>query len=107
MAKEPMADENTRERRRKMKRIVNGGWILFVVLMISMTANAAEVKKITKEELKPMLGSPDAVVLDVRSANDWLSSDEKIAGALREDPDQVDKWMGKYSREKTLIFYCD
>jgi hypothetical protein len=25
---------------------------------------------------------------------------------VREEPDQTSSWMGKYSKESTLIFYC-
>ena len=80
--------------------------ILALALAFGVPANAADVKRITKEELKPMLASSDLVVVDVRKGSDWDSSDIKIKGALREDPEQVQKWMAKYSKDKTLVFYC-
>jgi rhodanese-related sulfurtransferase len=89
-----------------MKILLKVLWILVVAIAITAPAGAAEVKRLTKEQLKSMLGSPDLVVVDVRLGSDWASSDAKIKGALREDPEQVDKWMAKYPKNKTLLFYC-
>ncbi len=93
------------ERRRNMKTWL---WVMAILAMVfafMVPANAADVKRITKEELKPVLASPDLVVVDVRKGSDWDSSDAKIKSALREDPEQVEKWMAKYSKDKTLVFY--
>jgi rhodanese-related sulfurtransferase len=59
-----------------------------------------------KEELKARLGSPDLVLIDVRAGKDWKESDYKIAGAIRENPQEVDKWGEKYPKGKTLVLYC-
>jgi len=68
---------------------------------------AKDVPRMTKEELKPLLGNPDVIIIDVRSASDWKSSQEKIQGAIREDPDKRAKsWAGKYNPEKMIILYC-
>jgi len=67
---------------------------------------AQGVKRITKEELKNMLSDPSVVVIDVRTEADWKASKFKIKGAVREDPTQVASWMGKYDKDKTLVFYC-
>jgi hypothetical protein len=65
-----------------------------------------EVSKITKEELKPMLGNPDVIIIDVRLDNDWDKSDSKIKGAVREDPEgDVQTWAEKYPKNKTIVFY--
>ena len=69
-------------------------------------AAAQEVRRISIEELKGMLGSPDLVVIDVRRGGDWLSSKVKIKGAVREDAERVESWMSKYPKDKTLVFYC-
>lgn len=60
----------------------------------------------TKEELKAMLGKPDLIIIDVRTGSDWLGSDLKIKGAIREDPEDVGSWAKKYSKDKTLVLYC-
>lgn len=69
-------------------------------------AVAQDVKRMTIEELKGMLGNPDLVIVDVRRDGDWKSSKVKIKGAVREDQDKVDAWMNKYPKDKTLVFYC-
>ena len=72
----------------------------------SGTAGAADVEKMTKEELKSMLGNPNVIIVDVRQPEDFNDSDTKIQGAVREDPGSVSTWMSKYPKDKTLIFYC-
>jgi hypothetical protein len=64
------------------------------------------VPRMTKEELKPLVGNPDVVVIDVRSLGDWNKDTLMIKGAIREDPMDVPDWMDKYAKEKTLVFYC-
>ncbi len=63
-------------------------------------------EKITKEELKAMLDDSSVTVIDARIEKDWKTSDEKIKGAVWEDPDDVKKWAGKYSKDKTIVLYC-
>jgi predicted sulfurtransferase len=69
-------------------------------------AAAQEVKRMTIEELKGMLGNPDLVIIDARRDGDWKLSKVKIKGAVREDLEKVDTWMNKYPKDKTLVFYC-
>jgi rhodanese-related sulfurtransferase len=64
------------------------------------------VPVIDKDELKQMLGSEDLIVIDVRAGRDWSSSEFKIQGALREDPDDVEAWAGKYAKDKNIVLYC-
>ena len=66
---------------------------------------AADVPRMSKEELQPMLGNPDVIIIDVRAGGDWAGSDSKIKGAVREDPAQIDSWINKYPKDKTIIFY--
>jgi rhodanese-related sulfurtransferase len=69
-------------------------------------AAAQDVKRMTIEELKGMLGNPDLVIIDARKDGDWKLSKVKIKGAVREDLEKVDTWMNKYPKDKTLVFYC-
>jgi Rhodanese-like domain len=70
-------------------------------------APGASVPRMTKEELKPLLGSSEVVVLDVRLEGEWNRSGLKIQGAVREDPEKDYKtWASKYPKDKTLVFYC-
>jgi len=87
------------------------GSLLFVVLAVlfawSATVSAAGgdgVPRLTKDELKSLLGNPDVVVLDVRFDGNLAPS--RIAGAVHEEPDKVDSWAGKYARGKRIVLYC-
>jgi rhodanese-related sulfurtransferase len=81
--------------------------ICWLVLSAFLTiAFAADSPRITKEELQAMLGNPDLIIIDDRAGADWTASEFKIKGAIREDPANVEAWMDKYPRDKTLVFYC-
>lgn len=77
-----------------------------VVVLVTAGIAAAGTPKITAEELKAQLGDPDLIIVDVRRAGHWKASDQKIAGAVREDPRDVEGWAGKYAKDKTLVLYC-
>ncbi len=66
---------------------------------------SAEAPRITKEELRSLLGGPEVVILDVRVGDEWQKSNEKIQGAVREEPEKFNQWAAKYPKEKTLVFY--
>jgi len=79
--------------------------ICFASSIFLTEALAAEVPRISKEELQAMLGNPEVIIIDVRAGGDWTAGDSKIKGALREDPSKVETWVDKYPKDKTLIFY--
>jgi hypothetical protein len=91
--------------------------IAVLIILLSGFAQAAlaaeagltvdTVPRITKEELKARMGSPDLVILDVRSAYDLDSSKVKIKGSIREDPYKLGTWINKYPKEKTIVFSCN
>ncbi len=64
-----------------------------------------EVPRITKEELKDLLGSPDVVLLDCRPDEQWRTAEQKLPGAIHENPLQVASWASKYSKESKIIIY--
>lgn len=65
------------------------------------------VSRMTKEELKPLLGNSDVIVVDVRLPGEWKRDALKIQGAVREDPEKDYRtWASKYPKDKTLVFYC-
>jgi hypothetical protein len=66
---------------------------------------SAGVPKMSKEELKALLGAPDLAIIDVRYGRDWTDSDVKIKGAVREDPDNLKDWSNKYSPDQTIVLY--
>jgi hypothetical protein len=68
---------------------------------------SVEAEKITKEQLLSMMENPEVVILDVRESGSWGDSRFKIRGAAREDPEKdVQGWLDKYPKDKTLVFYC-
>ncbi len=87
-----------------------------VLLMMVFTAMTAlgdglaaagdDAKRIGKDEVKAMLGAADTSIIDVRSSRDWNESKLKIKGAVREDPYNVDSWVSRYPKNRTLILYC-
>lgn len=77
-----------------------------LLLSMSLIASADSVPRISTDELKSRLGEEGLVVLDVRANQDWLSSNDKIAGAVRADPNDVNLWRNNYSPDDTIVFYC-
>jgi hypothetical protein len=84
--------------------------VFLVCILIGVPIVSASGKKeaprIALDQAKDMLNKPGVVFIDVRTDKDWVASDMKISGAVREEPKQSSEWMGKYSKDKTLIFYC-
>lgn len=66
-----------------------------------------DAPRITKEDLKAKLGDPAVTVIDVRYKANWKKSGQKIARAVREDPNEISSWVGKYKKDQMLVFYCD
>jgi rhodanese-related sulfurtransferase len=83
--------------------------VLLILLAFSLTAVpvlAGSVQLMDKDELKPMLGNDDLVILDVRAGRDWSTSEFKIAGAVRADGSDFKSWGMSYPKEKKLVLYC-
>ena len=89
-----------------VKRVVSTVVLLLIVLACGV-ARAEEVPTMTKEQLRPMLGKPDVIIIDVRTKYDWDSSKVKIPGAVREDGLKFGSWMNKYPKDKTIVLYCN
>jgi rhodanese-related sulfurtransferase len=81
--------------------------VFLAVILTSSIASAGQITFISTDQLKDEMAKSDVIVIDVRVAPEWDSSQTKIRGALRESPAEVDKWMPKYSRDKTIVLYCD
>jgi predicted sulfurtransferase len=83
--------------------------VLLVFCSLALFAKAAvadDVPRMSKEELRAMLGNPDVVIIDVRSGKDWDASESKIKDAVREEPRQAKSWADKYDKDKTYVLYC-
>ena len=93
------------------RRTMHGGLLALINALISLflfsvVASAQQdVPRMTKEELKSLMGKADVVIIDVRSEHDWKDVDRMIQGAVREDPLKTAEWMEKYGKDKTLVFY--
>jgi rhodanese-related sulfurtransferase len=72
----------------------------------SLVAGEEGIAVISQDQLKEELTKPDLIVIDVRTDHDWDSSQFKIKGARRESPVDPKDWMGKYSKDKTIVLYC-
>jgi hypothetical protein len=89
------------------KKVLTG--VIFICLGVGMLVTpgtAADVPRMTKDELKALLGNPNLVILDVRLGRDWKEGELKIKGAVREEPGNVESWASKYSKDKILVLYC-
>ena len=92
----------------RLYRFFTGMIAVVAFCMLTQLAIAADVPRMTKEELKAKIGNSDQniVILDVRTGKDWKGSEFKIKGAVRENAAKVSSWAEKYSKDKTLVFYC-
>ncbi len=90
----------------KKRLFIAGLLIFFMVGVLATFTQSADVPRMTKDELRVMLGNSDLVIIDVRAQRDWEESDLRIQGAIREDPGAVDSWANKYPKDKTLVLYC-
>ncbi len=79
---------------------------LFMLVACDSIKGSQDVPRITKEELKGKLGSPEIELIDVRSGSDWERSSEKVLGAKRLDPLTFDTWADSLPKNKEIILYC-
>jgi hypothetical protein len=63
------------------------------------------VPRITKDQLREMLGKPDVAIVDARPVEQWKYSDQLIPGAAHEDPFTVESWARKYDKNKKIVVY--
>jgi len=91
-----------------MRKIVAIGYIAITmaVFCVGTQVLGKDVPRMSKEDLKSLLGNLELILLDVRTARDWKKADAKIKGALREDPAEVSSWASRYPKEKTIVLYC-
>ena len=90
----------------KLKHFVLTLTLLSLALLWISSVAAADIARMTKEELKAMMDNPKVVIVDVRTNPEWNTGKVKIKGAVREDPTKVQSWIEKYSSDKTFVFYC-
>ena len=77
-----------------------------LVLCMSFAASADSVPRMSADELKAHLGDDGPLILDVRASRDWTGSSDKIVGAERVEPGNVNQWGDNYAKEKPIVLYC-
>ena len=80
--------------------------LVSLIFLATTSVTAADVKRMTTDQLKSMLNNPDVVILDVRGSWDWVKTDDKITGADRVDPGSASVWAKDYDKGKTIVLYC-
>jgi rhodanese-related sulfurtransferase len=80
--------------------------LFFFAATTEKGCSGPQVPLIAKEQLRQMLNEPDVVIIDLRINRDWNDSDQKIPGAVHEDPDHLDTWAKKYPKETKMVLYC-
>jgi rhodanese-related sulfurtransferase len=88
-----------------LKRLVLA--VLPILIILTCGLSRADDAAMTPEQLKPLLGKPDVIIVDVRTNYDWDSSKVKIKGAVREEGMKFGSWMNKYPKDKTIVVYCN
>ncbi len=89
-----------------VRHVVSTVVLLVLVAFASGVARADDSHTMTKEQLLPLLGKPDVIIIDVRTNYDWSTSKVKIKGAVREEGMKFGSWMNKYPKDKTIVLYC-
>lgn len=79
--------------------------VLFGIAGVSQSL-AADIRTISKEELKSKLGTYEYTILDVRTENQWEDSDNKIPGALRLPSEKIDIWAENFHKNTPIVLYC-
>jgi hypothetical protein len=90
---------------KKLTAIAIVALIMVMALPPALVRAQDDVPRIGKEELKKLLKDPATVLIDVRYTPNWKKSGQKIAGAVREDPNDISAWAGKYRKDQRLVFY--
>lgn len=89
-----------------MKKHVVATAVLVLLALSYGAARADDTHMMTKEQLLPMLGKSDVIIIDVRTNYDWDHSDAKVKGAMREEGMKFGSWMSKYPREDNRPLLC-
>lgn len=81
--------------------------LVLVAVVPAIAEENEEIPRISKEQVRDLIGQPGVVLIDVRYVKSWKKSDKKIAGAVREHPNEIGSWVKKYAKDTRIILYCD
>lgn len=84
--------------------------VLLAALLLALaglsSAAAAKFQLLTKEELKPQLGSSGLIIMDGRSQAQRVESKVQIPGSIWIAEENLDSWVKDTPRETKLVLYC-
>ena len=96
----------------KMKRFAIWAIILCLTPAFSGPGNTASQgnsadlsPRMSKEELKTLIGDPAVFILDVRLSRHYRASQSKIKGAIWLEAREVAQWSRLFLRDKTYVLY--
>ncbi len=85
--------------------------LVAVLLLIALAAYSAmpttveQVPRLTKENVKEMIGKPDVVIVDIRYIKQYEQSDKKLPGAVFVQPEDFDEFVKNQPKDKTYVLY--
>jgi hypothetical protein len=68
-------------------------------------SSVEQVPRLTKEQVKDMLGKPDVVLVDARYIKQYEQSDKKLPGAVFVQPENFDEFVKNHPKDKTYVLY--
>ena len=90
-------------------------WLMMIAVSLMLAfpwscainrAPGPEVPFLDPETLESWLSDPQVLILDVRKPREWQGSDEKIKGAVYEDPHDVKTWAADLPKGEKIVLYC-
>ena len=92
--------------------MVIGALLGLTLLGVSSNARSAkqdipypEIPRISLNEAKDLIGKAGVILLDCRPVEQYKDSEDKLPGAIHEDPMEVKSWAEKYPKDATAIIY--
>jgi hypothetical protein len=81
------------------------------LILVALTGYSAppttveQVPRLTKEQVKDILGKPDVVIVDIRFIKQYEQSDRKLPGAVFVQPEDFDQFAKDHPKDKTYVLY--
>ena len=99
---------NHRAAKSRTMLILAGLFIFYFVIILCFwsAAQAADVERVTKEQLKAMIEEINPIIIDVRLEKHWENSPYKIKGAIRGNPEAFQSWSTTHPKTSVLVLYC-
>lgn len=66
----------------------------------------SQVRSLTADDLRGLLGGKGALILDIRRSDDFAAEPAMIPGALRREPDRVEVWSQELPKDRDIVIYC-